>query len=212
MRRVQWWPCVAIILAALLCSIRAQESAPSPMSIPAMADEETESEWPSPNGRFAFATNYESNLHTIDLIDAKSKKVLQRIGEEDSEMVHYHVLWAPDSKRFALMTRYGHPAQGLTVYGRSGETFREIESPELPEANIPERLKHGKSFPHVANMNWTGAKTWKKDGSLVIGATTMIDGGEDGSITAERTVVLEFDRSGKARIVRSTIKHETAKD
>ena len=37
---------------------------------------------------------------------------------------------------------------------------------------------------------------------------TMIDGGDDGSFTATRTVVLGFDR-GKARILKSTIKFET---
>jgi len=38
---------------------------------------------------------------------------------------------------------------------------------------------------------------------------TMIDGGNDGSFTATRTVVLGFDRSDKARILKSTIKFET---
>jgi len=39
----------------------------------------------------------------------------------------------------------------------------------------------------------------------------MIDG-EGSSITATRTVVLGFDRAGKARIVKSTIKYETETD
>ena len=38
---------------------------------------------------------------------------------------------------------------------------------------------------------------------------TMIDGGNDGSFTATRTVVLGFDRCVKARILKSTIKFET---
>ena len=37
---------------------------------------------------------------------------------------------------------------------------------------------------------------------------TMIDG-EGASITATRTVVLTFDRAGKAKIVKSTIRYET---
>ena len=40
---------------------------------------------------------------------------------------------------------------------------------------------------------------------------TMIDG-EGSSITATRTVVLDFDQAGKARIVKSTIKYETKRD
>jgi len=43
------------------------------------------------------------------------------------------------------MTRLGHPIQGVDVYFRSGKTFRAIELPKLPEANIPEKLKHGKN-------------------------------------------------------------------
>jgi hypothetical protein len=84
--------------------------------------------------------------------------------------------------------------------------------PDLPDADIPERLKRGKKFPHFANLNWAEAEAWKKDGSLVATITTAIDGGEDGSITATRTVVLGFVGSGKARIIKSTIKYETAKD
>ena len=83
--------------------------------------------------------------------------------------------------------------------------------PDLPEANIPERLRHGKKFPHFAALNWQEAKEWKKDGSLVVTIDTMIDG-ESSSITATRTVVLAFNRAGKARIVKSTIKFKTETD
>ena len=195
-----------VILIAVACPVCAQETAASPS--PAAGKEEEESESPSPDGKFAFLTNYEGDLHTMDLIDAKSKKVVLRVGEEDSEMVHYSVLWAADSKRFALMTRYGHPIQGVDVFSRSGETFRKIKLPELPEANIPDKLKHGKKFPHVASLNWAEAETWNKDGSLVVTITTMIDGAGS-SITATRTVVLGFDRANKATILKSTIKFET---
>jgi hypothetical protein len=136
---------------------------------------------------------------------------LQQIDEEDSSQADWHVLWAPDSNRFALMTRLGHPSQGVDIYRRSGETFQRIELPDLPEADIPEKLKHGRNFPHFANLNWQEAKQWNKNGSLVVTIDTMIDG--DGrSITATRTVVIGFDQAGKASIAKSTIKYETAKD
>jgi hypothetical protein len=167
--------------------------------------------WPSPDGKFAFLTSYGEELHTIDLINKKSGKKLQRIGEEDSRQAYWHLLWGPDSKRFALMTRLGHPIQGVDVYFRNGEDFRKIELPNLPEANISEKLKHGEKFPHVASLNWQEAKEWKKDGSLVVTIDTMIDG-EGGSITATRTVVLGFDRAGKARIEKSTIKYKAETD
>ena len=187
-------------------------AAPPAVSTNASAgDTKGDIDWPSPDGKFAFRTVHGEDLNTIDLIDRTSQKKLQRIGEDDSSRTDWHSVWAPDSRRFALMTRLGHPIQGVDVYVRTGETFQKIDLPDLPEANIPERLKHGKKFPHFAGMNWQEAKEWKKDGSLVVTITTMIDG--DGStITATRTVVLGFDRAAKAKIVRSTIKYETETD
>jgi uncharacterized protein YecT (DUF1311 family) len=183
-----------------------------PETSPSASEGENENENPdcppSPDGKFTFVTNYDSDVHTIDLIDKRSGKKLQRIGVEDSEQTYWHVLWAPDSNRFALMTRLGHPIQGVDVYFRSGETFRTIELPKLPEANIPEKLKRGKKFPHVASLNWQTAEEWKKDGSLVVSIGTMIDG-EGSFINATRTVVLGFDRTGEGRILKSTIKFET---
>jgi hypothetical protein len=174
----------------------------------APASEKTD--WPSPDGKLAFLTSIDGE-HGLAMVDRKSGKIVQRLDGEDSERETWHVLWAPNSNRFALMTRLGHPIQGLDVYVRGGAAFHKLDLPELPTANIPERLKHGKPFPHVANLNWQEARRWTKDGSLVVTIDTMIDG-DGGSITATRTVVLDFDRAGKARIGKSTIKYETAKD
>jgi hypothetical protein len=164
-------------------------------------------DWPSPDGKFAFLTSYGDNPHSIDLIDKKSGKTLQRIDYEDSSQASWHVLWAPDSTRFALMTRLGHPIQGVDVYFRSGDAFEKVELPDLPEANIPDSLRRGKKFSHVASQNWREAKEWKKDGSLVVTIDTMLDG-EGSSITATRMVVIGFDRAGKATVGKSTIKYK----
>lgn len=196
-------------LAAFAAMVCAQEPIASPSA--SAGDTNENIDWPSPDGKFAFLTAYGEDLHTIDLIDKKSEKKFQRIDEADSSQNYWHVLWAPDSNRFALMTRLGHPVQGVDVYFRSAETFRKIELPDLPEANIPERLRHGKKIPHFAPLNWQEAKEWKKDGSLVVTIDTMIDG-ESSSITATRTVVLAFNRADKARIVKSTIKYKTETD
>jgi hypothetical protein len=171
-------------------------------------------DWPSPDGTFAFITSYGEDLHSIDLIDKKSGRKLQRIAELDSSMASWHVLWGPHSNRFALMTRVGHPIQGVDIYLENGDTFRKIQL-HLPEADIPERLRHGRNFSHFANLNWQEATEWRRDGSLLVTITTMVDGevgGEGGSITATRTVVLGFDRVGKPKIVKSTIRYETDKD
>jgi hypothetical protein len=201
-----------VSLAAFAATVCAEEPVASPgTSAGDKGDSNTKIDWPSPDGQFAFLAIYRENLHSIDLIDKTSRRKLQRIGEDDSDRTYWHPLWAPDSQRFALMTRMGHPIQGLDVYVRSGETFRKMELPDLPAADIPERLKHGRKFPHVASLNWQEAKAWKKDGSLVVSIDTMIDG-EGTSITATRIVVLGFDRRGRARIVKSTIKYATERD
>ncbi len=209
------WPSVSgemlIAIRFFLCIIGLAVFAAASHAQTPVASPIAEIEWPSPNGKFAFVTSYGEDLHSIDLIDEQSGTKLQRLDEQDSSLVSWHVLWAPDSNRFALMTRSGHPIQTLDVYLRRGETFRQIELPDLPAAEIPEKLKNGKKFPHVAGLNWQEAKEWTKDGSLVVTIDTMIDGAGN-SITATRTVMLGFDQTGKARIVKSTIKYETARD
>ena len=99
----------------------------------------------------------------------------------------------------------------LTPGAKAVEPFagREIKLPEL-KADIPDRLRHGKNFPHIAALNSTSAIRWQKDGSLVVEIVYMIDG-ENGSITATRTVVLGFDRSDKVSIRKSTMEFKTAK-
>jgi hypothetical protein len=165
-------------------------------------------DWPSPDGRYAFRTSSAGDSRAIDLVERGSGRQLQRIAEEDTSLAAWHVLWMADSSGFALMTRLGHPIQGVDVYFRSGDSFRKIALPRLPDANIPDEMRHGRKYPHVASLNWQEATRWEKDGSLVVTINTMIDG-DGGSITASRTVVLRFDRAGKAEIVTSTIKYES---
>ena len=92
---------------------------------------------------------------------------------------------------------------------RHGSTFRKIELPKLV-ADIPERVKGGKNFPHVNELNSQSARRWQKDGSLVVEIENIVDGNE-GSVTATRTVVLGFDRSDKAKVLKSTIKFAVEK-
>jgi hypothetical protein len=179
-------------------------------------------EAPSPDGKFAFRytkdskSNSDSDLEkqTYDLIDKASGKVLTSVAESDPDLgpsarFDITVLWRPDSKAFALTAFLWKRGTSLSVFRQEGSTFREIEVPELV-AEIPEKVKRGKNFPHVAGLNSQSAKRWQKDGSLVVEIETMIDG-EAGSITATRTVVLGFDRSDKARILKSTTKFAAEK-
>jgi hypothetical protein len=72
------------------------------------------------------------------------------------------VLWRSDSKAFALTATLWKQGSNVEVYVRSGSGFRHVELPELL-AEIPEKVKGGKSFPHVSEWNAQSAKRWQKD-------------------------------------------------
>ena len=174
-------------------------------------------EAPSPDGKLAFRYTRDSNseTQTYDLIEKQSGKLLRSVAESDpdpapSARFNMDVLWKADSKAFAITATLWKRGSHVAVYMRDGSTFREIKLPKLV-ADIPDKVKAGKSFPHIAELNSQSATGWKKDGSLVVEIENMVDG-EDGSITATRTVMLGFDRSDKAKILKSTIKFETSHD
>ena len=119
------------------------------------------------------------------------------------------MLWRAHSKAFALTAFLWKRGTTLFVFRREGAAFREIELPELG-ADIPAKVKGGKSFPHISGLDSQRAKKWQKDGSLLAEIETVLDG-EGGTITATRTVVLGIERSKKARILRSKIEFKTEK-
>jgi hypothetical protein len=177
-------------------------------------EEETKKtiEAPSPDAQFAFryTGESESEKQTYDLIDKRSGKVLMSVAESNPDLgpsarFNVEVLWRPDSKAFALTAMLWKRGSNVDVYVRNGSTFRHIGLPELL-ADITEKIKTGKSFPHVVELNSQSAKRWQTDGSLIVEIESIQDGGDNGSITATRTVVLTFDRSDKAKIRKSTMK------
>ena len=173
---------------------------------------------PSPDGRFAFRktgdSDSDSEKQTYDLIDKGSGKVLKSVAESDPDLgasarFNMSVRWRSDSKAFALTATLIKLGSEVSVYLQEGTTFRKIKLPKL-SADIPEKIKRGKSFPHVSELDSWSAKQWQKDGSLVVEIENMVDG-NDGSITATRTVVLGFDRSDRAKVLKSTIKFAVEK-
>jgi tetratricopeptide (TPR) repeat protein len=174
-------------------------------------------EAPSPDGQFAFRYTGESDSQnqTYDLIDKASRKVLMTVAKADPDLgpsarFHMEVLWRADSKAFALTATLWKRGSEVVVFLRERSAFHEIKLPELG-VDIPDKVKKGKSFPHVSELNSQSAKRWQKDGSLVVEIEDVQDG-NDGSITARRTVVLGFDRPGKASILKSTTKYEIETD
>jgi hypothetical protein len=112
-----------IVTRLLLCFVSLTAFAATVCAQEPIALSNENIDWPSPDGKFAFLASYGEDLHTIDLIDKKSGKKLQRIGEEDSSQASWHLLWAPSSNRFALMTRLGHPIQGVDVIPEAAKLF-----------------------------------------------------------------------------------------
>ena len=211
--KVTSWFAVCVlgtIFATIVYTDSAAEPTASPTpSVSGTEDDTTkEVDFPSPDGKFAFLLGHGEYQQSIDLIDKKTEKVVQHIAGEDMSSVNYRVLWAPDSKRFALMTRMGHPNQDVTVYFEKGDKFQEIGIPELT-VDIPEKLLAGKEHPHVAANNWQSAKKWNKDGSLLLTIDNTVDGAGH-TAGAMRTVLLGFDKSGKSKILKSTVKYESS--
>jgi len=176
--------------------------------------EEPETEFPSPDGQFAFRTkgDDENVPKTYELIRFKSGKVLARVADSNAEIgpsarFQMAVLWRPDSQAFALTATLWKRSSGVKVYVRDGTNFREIQIPELL-AEIPDQEKGGKSFPHIVSLNAQSATRWLKDGSLVLKIQSIQDG-EGSMITATRTVTLGFNSKGKAHVQKSTVKYTT---
>jgi hypothetical protein len=201
---------LAAIFATIVYAISAEEPTASPASSVSDTEDDTtkEVDFPSPDEKFSFLIGHGEDQQTIDLIDKKTEKVLQHIADDDMSSVSYKVLWAPDSKRFALMTKAGHPNQDVTVYVRKGDKFQEIKIPDLT-VEIPARIRAGKDHPHVAANNWEEAKKWNRDGSLLLTIDNTIEGAGH-TAGATRTVLLGFDKSGKPKILKSTVKYESS--
>jgi len=196
---------VALLVLASANFVRAEETEEAP--------KKKTIEFPSPDGRFAFrysGEKSEDEKQTYDLIEKASGKVVKIVAESDPDMgasarfAMEEVLWRSDSKAFALTAFLWKRGSSLFVFARDGSTFRKVKLPEL-SSEIPEKAKKGKNFPHVNQLNSTTANAWQKDGSLLVEIETIVDG-EGGTLTATRTVVLGFDHSGKAKILKSTIK------
>jgi len=148
-----------ISVIAIVCSLCAQEPR-----------EETEKtiEYPSPDGRFAFLfTRPPEGRKTLDVVEKDSGKILHRIVESDEsfgDRLNAEVIWTPDSKRFAVTYMLNRRGSGISIYSRTGDTFRELKLPNLPSVELPANSGDGK----ITNVDSTSAVRWEKDGSLVV--------------------------------------------
>ena len=164
------------------------------------AEDESDTIFPSPDGRYAFRTTRTDDAHEAELIEKATGKVVQSVATADEGRFTISALWTRDSKRFALLVSTTRLSSSVEVFVRGGAKFREIPLPEVDEPKFPTKYENDKRVWHWAAINYQSPDRWTKDGSLVVKCESTKDG--NGSyITAMRTVVFGFDRAGKARIL-----------
>ena len=207
MKAIRTWVLALIVLASLSPVLFAEETD---------SDENTNRDFPSPDGQFAFRLTGESldETQTFDLINKRSGKKLLRIAKHDadegpSSRFNMEVLWRADSKAFAVRETLWKRGSLVEVYLLDGSRFRKVKMPTL-EIEITEKMKGGKEFPHMVELDSETPTRWQKDGSLVVEIETIVDGAGS-ELTANRTVVLTF-RHGKATIAKSTSKFKVEGD
>jgi hypothetical protein len=146
----------------------------------------------------------------VDLIEKGSRKVLHRVVESDEsfgDRLSADVLRTPDSKRFAITYMLNRRGEAISIYSHAGATFREIELPTLPRAQLPADSGDGK----ITDVDSTRAIRWEKNGSLVVEIETAKSRADD-MMTATRAVVLGFDQHDRAKILKSAQKVTTEKN
>ena len=183
-------------------------------STPSVSDTEDDTtkevKFPSPDGKFALLIGHGEDQQNIDLIEKKTEKVLQRIADDEMPLSKLQRSLGTGFETIRAHDESGHPNQGVSVYLLKGDKFQETNIPDL-SVEIPAKIRAGKDHPHVASNNWHEAEKWNKDGSLLLTIDNTIDGAGH-TASATRTVLLGFDKSGKAKILKSTVKYESRSD
>ena len=174
--------------------------------IPALslAAEESEIEFPSPDGRFAFRETRGKDHTTLDLVEKASGKLVCHVldSADYGPRLTGDVLWSPDSKRFALSSSEARLSSSISVFTSEGGTFRDVDLPDCADPKIPAKYENEERLHHWREIGFWDPVRWQKDGSLEIRGRTTRDGNENW-VTSERTVILAPDKAGKWRIIRS---------
>ncbi len=149
----------------------------------------------SPDGKFAVRLDpgTDEGITAINLVEVSSGTVvleLEALGHPWIDEIK--LLWAPDSRRAAFMTP-GRRGGWTTLYARKGDTFEEVEMPELILANM-------KSSP--------GAKTvlaarvpirWTKPNVLILENNVENTDGNSGT----SRMLLTFDAKNHITVTRA---------
>jgi hypothetical protein len=172
---------LCVLLSGLACSaLRAEEKL----------------QFVSPDGKFAVRLEPQADdeaITTINLVEVSSGTVLMELEALGHPWIdEIKLLWAPDSRRAAFLTP-GRRGGWTTLYARKGDTFEEVEMPELIHANM-------KSPP--------GAKTvlaarvpirWTKPNVLILENNVEDTDGNSGT----SRMLLTFDAKNHVTVTRA---------
>lgn len=155
---------------------------------------EKETVSPSPNGRYAFVENFSPDQRTVDLVTAPGGRKLREVASsgDQGNRLSTSILWAPDSRRFAISIATDRLSAEVVVYRRDKGRFVVIALPKIPEAKIPDKLLEDPHTWHWQSIDYQKAAKWRKDRTLAVTVLTSRDG-NDSVIDATRTVILKLD-------------------
>lgn len=146
-------------------------------------------EWPSPDGRYAIRKVFSDEFDLADSKVVRAELIEKENGQVRCDMTaddiglgsdrEGHVLWSPDSKRFACLSAWMKqpdgpllrnppptpPRKQTTVYQVAGESFAKVEMPlnEVPGREKDEELKGA-----VLGHEYTEPVRWAKPDVLIL--------------------------------------------
>lgn len=173
----------------------------------ALAGESPELEFPSPDGLLAFRITSTRDHYALDLVAKVDGKLVCKVIDSDEygPRLKSDVLWAPDSKSFAFSSSEVRLSSSVSIFVREGETFREVELPELADPKIPAKYDGDERLHHWSAIGLWNPVRWRKDGSLEVRGFCGRSGNEI-TVDVERTVVLAPTKAGKWKILSSNQK------
>lgn len=159
---------------------------------------------PSPDGKFAFRNTWLPGDISFELIEKATGKVLLLAAETDEEegqtRLNTEVVWAPDSRKVALMVSTHRRSADIVILARDpAGAWKALAVPPLPSATIPGKYTGDPRIHHTAVADWSRPIRWRKDGALVVETETTVDGNNN-RVTAKRTTVIAFGRDGAPAI------------
>jgi len=156
----------------------------------------------SPNGSFSIRIKSSENPEIFALLEVVEKATNRVVGSTDAGgYAHFPavtedgstaVLWAPDSKHFALMTRETKRSTSLRVYQVASTGLTEIAVPSATDRAF-EILKAKESYRSVLQR----PMTWNDKDTLVVRASGDIKNPAGNAIPIWYEVDITFDISDK---------------